>query len=145
TLTDPVLAEHANAIRALGKQAIENVIEIGHRLTECRNHSQMKHGDWLPWLEREFGWSDQTARNFMQVYELAGKTQNFWNLSRPVSGIYWLAAPSTPESARDQIIKRAQASGRKRMGRISSAIAVAAGSREPAPLAHIKTRTATRS
>ena len=25
------------------------------------------HGNWLPWLEREFGWSRQTADNFIDV------------------------------------------------------------------------------
>ncbi len=32
-LTDSALAEHADAIRALGKQTVANIIEIGRRLT----------------------------------------------------------------------------------------------------------------
>src|SRR5262249_172303 len=66
------------------------------------------HGNWLPWLNREFGWTDDTALNFMRVYELS-KSRNFRDLSLPLSALYLLAAPSTPQEARDEIIERAQA------------------------------------
>jgi hypothetical protein len=62
---------------------------------------KLPHGRWLPWLKDEFGWQDQTARNFMQVFELAAESRNFRDLSIPVSGLYLLAAPSTPEAARE--------------------------------------------
>src|ERR1700747_3622596 len=53
----PWLTEHPDAIRRLGKQTVESIIEIGRRLIDCRgNH--LEHGEWGPWLEREFGWSD---------------------------------------------------------------------------------------
>jgi len=26
------------------------------------------HGNWYSWLEREFGWTDDTALNFMRVH-----------------------------------------------------------------------------
>jgi hypothetical protein len=51
------------------------------------------HGNWLPWLEREFGWTDRTARNFMAVHEAAAKSEKFSDLNVPVSGLYLLAAP----------------------------------------------------
>jgi hypothetical protein len=71
----------------------------------------MKHGDWLPWLERELGWSDQQARRFIHVYELShqGKFNKLLNLDVPISGLYLLAAPSTPEVARAEVIARAEA------------------------------------
>jgi Protein of unknown function (DUF3102) len=62
-----LLAEHAKAIRALGKRAIADIIEIGRHLTEAK--ALAGHGNWLPWLKVEFGWTDQSARNFMQVHE----------------------------------------------------------------------------
>jgi hypothetical protein len=52
---------------------------------------------WLPWLDREFGWDERTALNFMRVHQLVGKNEKFSDLSLPVSGLYLLAAPSTPE------------------------------------------------
>src|SRR5262249_47237592 len=65
-------------------------------------------GNWLPWLEREFGWEERSARNFMQVFE-ASKSANFADLDLPVSALYLLAAPSTPEAAKTEILERAKA------------------------------------
>ena len=47
------LAEHVTAIRQLGKRVVADVAEIGRRLFECKRICG--HGNWLPWLEREFG------------------------------------------------------------------------------------------
>jgi Protein of unknown function (DUF3102) len=77
--TNPILTEHATEIRRLGKRVVGDVIEIGRRLVECRDN-HLKHGEWLSWLEKEFGWTDQTARNFINVYEQS-KSKNFLNLA----------------------------------------------------------------
>jgi Protein of unknown function (DUF3102) len=99
------LAEHAEAIRVLGRRVIGDVIEIGRRLTDAKE--RCGHGKWLPWLKREFGWSADTALRFMQVAEFA-KNRNLRDLEIPVSGLYRLAAPSTPEAARDEVIERSE-------------------------------------
>jgi hypothetical protein len=52
-LAEKQLAEHSQEIRALGKRAIRDIIKIGKRLTEAKGIAG--HGNWLPWLEREFG------------------------------------------------------------------------------------------
>lgn len=104
---DLALAEHAAVIRALGKRVVGDVIEIGRRLVECKD--RVGHGGWLPWLDREFAWSDETARKYMRVYELAGKSQSSWDFDLPVSSLYLLAAPSTPEEARTEVMERAEA------------------------------------
>lgn len=44
------------------------------RLSECK--AQCSHGRWLPRLEREFGWKDDTALNFMRVPEMV-KSRKF--------------------------------------------------------------------
>jgi hypothetical protein len=105
-ITNP-LTEHAAAIRMLGKQTIENAIEIGRRLVDCRDN-HLEHGQWLPWLEREFGWSRQHADNLIHFYEAREKLPNFGNLNLPLSGLYLLAAPSTPETARNAVLERAK-------------------------------------
>src|SRR5260370_41242286 len=105
-LTNTALAEHANAIRKLGKRIVTDVIEIGRRLVGCRDH-YLKHGEWLPWLQKEFGWTEQTALNFIRVHEQS-KSKNFLDLNLPVSSLYLLAAPSTPEAARNEIAERAK-------------------------------------
>jgi len=101
-----ILAKHTATIRRLGKRVIADVIEIGRLLTECKRICG--HDKWLPRLDREFGWADDTALNSMRVYELS-KSRNFRDLSLPLFGLYLLAAPSTPKEARDEIIERAQA------------------------------------
>ena len=101
-------------LAALGKRAIKDIIEIGRRLTEVRHGIDQQagtaaaHGEWLTWLEDEFGWKDQTAKNFIKVYEASTKTPNFGDLNLPVSGFYALAAPSTPHEARAAIIEKAK-------------------------------------
>jgi N6-adenosine-specific RNA methylase IME4 len=112
-LVASTLAEHVAAIRALGKQTITNVIEIGRRLTIIRHgvdgeEPLLAHGEWLPWLEREFGWQEATARNFMRVYDMC-KSAKFADLDLPMSSFYLLAAPSTPDGARREIAQRAEA------------------------------------
>jgi hypothetical protein len=102
-----VLAEHATAIRQLGKRVVADVIEIGCRLADCRDN-HLEHGQWLPWLKKEFGWTDRTARNFINVYEQS-KLEKFSDLNLPVSSLYLLCAPSTPEEHRKIILKRAGA------------------------------------
>jgi hypothetical protein len=66
---DRSLAYHADAIKAAGTRVMSDVVEIGRHLTEAKK--LCGHGNWLPWLEREFGWTDQTARNFMRVFDLS--------------------------------------------------------------------------
>ena len=75
-----VLAENAEEIRKIGKRVGGDVIEIGRRLTEMKK--VCGHGNWLPWLRREFGWTDRHALNYMRVYELSLKSENFSDLSR---------------------------------------------------------------
>jgi len=107
---DPVLAEHANVIRKLGKRVKEDVIEIGRRLKECKQLAG--RGNWAAWLEREFGWSERTAQRYMQLYEFTQEEFKYDKLSAlelPLSGLYLLAAPSTPDEACKDIIRRAAA------------------------------------
>jgi Protein of unknown function (DUF3102) len=102
------LAEHITAIRALGKQTIANIIEIGRHLTKCRDIVGARN--FGNWLNREFPRIGQrTAQRFMNVHELAAKNDNLSFSELPVSALYLLAAPSTPEPVRDEILERAEA------------------------------------
>jgi hypothetical protein len=107
-LDDPILAEHATAIRRLGKFVLDNVIEIGRRLTEAKEICG--HGKWLPWLDREFAWKERTAQRYINVYEAFGSNPSgLTDLELPLEGLYLLAAPSTPPETRAEIIKQAEA------------------------------------
>jgi DUF3102 family protein len=65
---EQLLAILTDTINALRKRAGEDIIEIGCRLIEAK--AIAGHGNWLPWLEREFGWTDKTAENYMNVFRL---------------------------------------------------------------------------
>jgi hypothetical protein len=126
----PALTEHAAAIKALGKRVVADIIDIGRRLDECK--CICGHGNWLPWLDREFGWSDKTAENFINVYKLGSKFENFSNLDLPLSGLYLLGAASTPDEARTEIVERAQAGESVPVAKIKRIIDTAKGARKPA-------------
>jgi len=99
------LAKHIEQIRTLGKRVIADIIDIGNRLTECQRI--IGHGHWERWLGDELQLSDRTALNFMRVAALA-KSENFSDLNIPVSGVYLLARPSTPDAAKTEIIEKAK-------------------------------------
>ncbi len=63
-----VLNEHAEAIRILGKRTVHDIIEIGRRLAEVKK--QIGRVSFLPWIDREFGWSEDTAERFMALHAL---------------------------------------------------------------------------
>jgi hypothetical protein len=113
------LAKHADAIRKLGKRVVGDVIEIGARLTECKRICG--HGRWLPWLRQEFGWEETTALRYMRLHELAqSKSGKLPDL--PVSALYLLAAPSTPEAAKAEVIARAEAGEALRVAEVKRTI-----------------------
>jgi Protein of unknown function (DUF3102) len=135
TTTDPVLAEHADAIRALRSRIVSDVAEIGRRLVEVK--VLVGHGNWLPWLEREFGWSEDTAERFIRTHEFVEGLSNSASvrnlvLTLPVSAVYLLAAPSTPAEARDAIIERAQGGEPVSVADVKQTIDTAKGHKQPA-------------
>jgi hypothetical protein len=78
---------------------------IGQWLSEVKE--RLDHGDWLNWQKAEFAWSQRTAYRFIEVFE-AVKVANLANLEIDVSALYLIAAPSTPEPVRQEVIERAQ-------------------------------------
>jgi hypothetical protein len=92
-------------IKALMKRAAQDIIEIGQRLIEVK--ARLEHGHFGIWLAAEFDWSDQTALNFMNVARRFASIPN--GLEFAPRALYLLAAPSTPEAARQEAIERAEA------------------------------------
>ena len=123
---DAQLAEHANEIRRLGQRAVGDIVEIGWRLIAAKE--LCGHGNWLSWLEREFGWAERTARNFMSAAELAAKSAIVADLNIDLGALYRLAAPSTPAEVVAKVVARGERRGdylrdrRGNIGRASDAI-----------------------
>jgi hypothetical protein len=105
-LTDPVLAKIAKEIRKLVK---DDFVTIGGYLDQAQKHAG--HGNWLRWVEAEFGWSDQSAYRLIHLYHAQAKPEfhNLWNSDLPLSALYLLAAPNTPKSALQETGKQLEA------------------------------------
>jgi len=120
-IEDPVIAQHAAEIRRLGKRIIDDLIEIGRRLSEVRG--RIGRGHWLDWLDREFAWSDDTARNYIRLYELSRTPEfrKFRNLKFTASSLFLLAR-ATPEQ-RDAIAERTRLGERMTAEKIGNMLA----------------------
>lgn len=107
---DTKIAEQARSIadriRERLKKTLEDLIEVGTDLLAVKE--TLPHGQFLPWLKGEFGWSERTAQNFMSVAEKF-KSANSAELPIQPSAAYLLAAPAVPDEARQVAIEKAEA------------------------------------
>jgi len=103
-----VIQEHTGEIRKRLRRSAQDVWEIGQRLADVR--SRLKYGQFLAWLKAEFGWSQRTAYNFINVYETFGdRFAKLATVDIATSVLYKLAAPSVPDELRAQVLDAAEA------------------------------------
>jgi len=81
----------------------QDIVEIGRELIAVKD--RVGHGNFLPWIEREFRMSEDTAARFMNVARNTA-TQISHGAEFPPAVLYALAAPSTPEEVCTEIIDR---------------------------------------
>ncbi len=96
----------ADRIRERIKKTVEDIIEVGNDLLAVKE--ALPHGQFLPWLRAEFGWSERSAQNFMSVAEKF-KSAKIADLPIQPSAAYLLAAPSVPDEAREKAVEKAEA------------------------------------
>lgn len=90
----------ARDIKSRERRAAMDIVEIGRALKDVQE--RLPHGQFLPWIETEFGWQRSMAYNFMAV---ADKLPKFGNLDGfGLSALYVLSAPSVP----DEVIEEAK-------------------------------------
>jgi Protein of unknown function (DUF3102) len=63
-----IRAEHA-AASAAARDAIGHAINAGRLLLEAKG--KLKHGEWLPWLEKHCELSERQAQRYMRVAQKA--------------------------------------------------------------------------
>lgn len=63
-LAEAINAEHRRAQEAM-QSSLAHALRCGELLNQAK--SQLKHGDWLPWLASNCEFSDRTARAYMRV------------------------------------------------------------------------------
>src|SRR5215467_4392054 len=102
--TRPFVLERTERIHNVARMTAAGIVQIGQYLTEVKARMPRK---FLDWIDKEFGWTDRHARNFMMVYR-AFQSENFSDLDIDVSALYLIAKPSIPEPVRAQIVTRAE-------------------------------------
>ncbi len=100
--TQIIVKQKTFEIKGLIRQTAQDIFKLGQKLAEVKQ--QLKHGQFRNWLKSEFNWSISSATKFMQVSEQF-KNVNFTHFNFASSALYLLAAPSTPESARQYAIE----------------------------------------
>jgi len=103
--TSQFVQQQTGEIRALMKRTAQDIIEVGQKLLEVKK--KLGHGRFGDWLQAEFQWSISAATRFMQVSEQF-QFVNLANLDLAPSALYELAAPSTPQAARNEAVARAK-------------------------------------
>lgn len=101
--TREFVQQKADEIHGQLKRTAEGIIKIGQNLIAVKIKLEQRYGRgrYETWLKSEFDMSQQTALRFMQV---ASRFEgNNLLPSMPVSVLYELAAPSTPESIVQQV------------------------------------------
>lgn len=119
---ESIVAGCAAKIRELGERVLGDVIEIGRNLTQAKGI--IGRGAWLPWLEREFRWSEMTATRFMRsydFYELHLKSHNVLDLNFSVTALYELTKRRTPPEVRAHFIAKAKDGERVTAGDVKAA------------------------
>jgi len=109
TLDEPTrefVEQRTEEIKVLVRRTAEDIWHIGQKLIEVKE--RLGHGNFGAWLDAEFGWTDKTARRMMGVSRHF-KMDNLSDLEIAPSALYILAAPSTPDNAREDALQRAQA------------------------------------
>ena len=90
------LETRAERIRQLQADVQRGIIQIGFELIAAKK--EVGHGGWADWLQKEFAWTDRTARNFMAIAERFGNRKSISDLTTTTL-IKMLALPEGDEEA----------------------------------------------
>ena len=101
---DATIAETVRAtVRRIKTRMRDAFIEVGRDLLKVK--AMLDHGTFGRWLDAEFEMTHRTAQNYMNAAGLVdGKGEIVSHL--PPAVLYRLAAPSIPETVRDNVIAR---------------------------------------
>jgi predicted transcriptional regulator len=105
-----ITRQRAGEIKTLMRATAENIMQVGEKLLEVQ--VKLGNGQFDAWLSAEFDWSRRTAYNFIGVFKQFRDRANFAQIDVATSALYLLAAPSTPESAVEEVLARAEAGER---------------------------------
>jgi hypothetical protein len=78
----------ADEIRVNLKRETAAIITTGGLLIEAQK--QVDHGEWLPWLKREFSLSERSAQRYMRAFKFAVKYDTVADLNMSPTALYLL-------------------------------------------------------
>lgn len=87
-------------IRVIQDNVCQGMIEIGKRLIEIKK--ELGHGQWLPYLENELGYTNQTGNRLMKIADEFGNS----SISRNIKSSKVIELLSVPQERRDDFIER---------------------------------------
>jgi hypothetical protein len=100
--SDTVASIRATA-ETIRKRMKHSIVATGRDLIKVK--AKLEHGTFGRWLEAEFEMTVRTAQNYMRAADLADSKSETVSFL-PATALFRLAAPSTPEAARDDVIAR---------------------------------------
>jgi len=103
----------AKRIKKRCKRVITDIVENGRDLLKVKD--DLAHGEFGKWLKDEFGWSHQTANNYINVaLRFGDKIQRLGNLDpQPTAeALYLLSADKVPDTTRDKMLEEAEKGNR---------------------------------
>lgn len=92
-------------IRNRLRRCAQDIYQIGYDL--CLIKQELQHGQFRAWLKTEFDWSISAANKFMQVSRQF-QPQDLETVDISPSALYVLAAPSTPQTVRNEALEKAK-------------------------------------
>lgn len=95
------------------------LIEVGLELIDIK--AKIGHGAFGPWMKAEFGMDERTAQNYMRTATVFGDKSEIVSVL-PASTIYALAAKSTPETVRDDVVRQVAEGQRPKPAEIAETI-----------------------
>ncbi|WP_210496599.1 DUF3102 domain-containing protein [Microvirga antarctica] len=98
------LRAHASRLRHRITKSTQELIEIGLDLTAAK--IQLRHGQFVKWVEAEVGISRRTAQRYIAVAELAAKSVTV-TLLTPTSA-YLLSRKSLPDDVADAALQKVE-------------------------------------
>ncbi|BCM88755.1 hypothetical protein IAD21_00597 [Abditibacteriota bacterium] len=103
--TRATLRQEAAAIKMAVKRTNDNIIEIGNRLIHSKEVAG--HGEFLKWIDAEFGASYDEANDLMNVAKAFSNLEISPNLTLSKSALFALSAPGVTDETRASAIEKA--------------------------------------
>lgn len=117
----------ADIIKSINSRTKSHYIETGRDL--IRAVEILEHGRLGQWLKDNFGWSNSTARNYMNAAKLVDKCAKVADLQP--SAVMALSAPSVPRSVEIEVLAELEAGNKPTVAAIKAKIKAA---RRPKPV-----------